>query len=418
MLQVPCFKHEGQYLLFFLPQKEATQYFCDICLLSLQEQSNLEKFQKLIHINKVQLNQIKALKYPEYLITKLDIDQQLLNYFNEFSQQDEVTLIKELKEIELKIQEMHTVLTKLFQQLKIVVQAREDLKQKIRSDLNQIVKLDQLKEIISSLSQLGDTINPQAIEKSEQTLHQYIKDLMLNNSAYLNEKLYDVLDQKQNQVKDLKEEKYPEFRRFGELYRQISEKHFSFNKWVDPKLLKTICCSLLTEQFSQKIQDIIQSKTGKKISQAQMIYQGTKDGLNGQIFLTKVNGKSNLLLVFKSSSQYIFGAYTPLKWIKQVANYQYIQDDSCSSLIFSQTHDQIYSLKQESKSLAICFSSGYPIAFGGGHDISINSDFQTGYSNLGFSYQWEQYKNVKSNHLFGQDQPKIQECEVFELIFF
>ncbi|CAD8202618.1 unnamed protein product [Paramecium octaurelia] len=409
MLQVPCYKHEGQYLLFFLPEQEITQYFCDICLLSLQENPNLEKFQKLIHIN-------KALKQPEYLITKLDIDKQLYNYFTEFSKQDDFALITELKEIEQKIQEMHKTLANLFQELQLFIKAREDLKQKIRDDLNQIVKIDQLKEIIISLNQLGDTVNPQAIEMSEQNLHQYIKNLIQNNGAYLNEKLFIALDQKQN-LKNLKIERFSEFQKFTELYHQISDQHFRLNKLVSLNLETKINCKLLKQQFFQKIQDTIQSKTAKKLLQAQLIFSGTKENLNGNLFLTKVIGKSNLLFVFKSSSQNIFGAYTPCKWIKIDSNYQYIQDDQCSSFIFSQTQDQIYPLKQDQKQYALCCHSGYPIAFGGGHDISINSDFQTGYSKLGFSYKWDQYQDASSTHLFGQDQPKIQECEVFEIKF-
>ncbi|CAD8095085.1 unnamed protein product [Paramecium primaurelia] len=96
-------------------------------------------------------------------------------------------------------------------------------------------------------------------------------------------------------------------------------------------------------------------------------------------------------MVFKSKSDYIFGAYSPCKW--ESCNGKYIEDNTLSSFIFSQTHDQVYPLKQDQKQYAIyCHSSVGP-RFGQGHDIQINSDFTDGNSRLGCLYQFNQYKN-------------------------
>ncbi|CAD8162479.1 unnamed protein product [Paramecium octaurelia] len=289
---------------FFYPKKKQLKIF----MISVyQEKSNLAKFRN-------QFISIKHQNQPEYLITKLNIDQQLFNYFKEFSQWDEVTLIKELKEIEQNIQNFNKIVLRT--KSSCVSKGRFELKNKKRFKLsNQCIlprslKIDQLKEIICSLNQLGDTINPQAIEKSEQTLHQYIMDLMLNNNAYLNETLFGVLGQ-YNQVKDLNQEKFPEFQRFGELYKQISEKHFILNKWIHPNLQIKINCILLKEKFSNKIQELIQSKTGKKISQVQMIYSGTKDGLNGQNVNEKSKWQMQFVVGFKfKQSAYIWSLYS------------------------------------------------------------------------------------------------------------
>ncbi|CAD8129022.1 unnamed protein product [Paramecium sonneborni] len=417
MNSIHCLQHEGQQLLFFLPQSDTTQYLCEICLHSFQEQQNLQKYQKAIQIT-------KALTYPEYLISKLDIDKNFFNYFIEVDNQDENFPIQQLKKIEQEILEMQSTLTKLYQDFKLFFQSYQDLQQKIRNDLKQviffitkIVKLDQLKEIINSLNQLGDTVCPQAIKSSEQNLHQYIKGLIQNNGAYLNDKIFHFQVQKLNQFKDLKKEKFPDINKINEIFKQISEQHCNLNKFINRRLQTNIKSNLLKLQYLSKIQDYIERKTDKTILQAQLIYQGTKDGLNGQIFLAKVNGKNNLLFVFKSSSGAIFGSYTPCKWVKMDANYQFFQDDSCSSFIFSQTHDQIYPLKQERKQYAICRHKDYPIAFGGGHDLQMNSDFQTGFSYLGNTYQCDQGLGLQNIYLFGQAQPNIQEFEVFELIF-
>ncbi|CAD8118081.1 unnamed protein product [Paramecium primaurelia] len=114
-------------------------------------------------------------------------------------------------------------------------------------------------------------------------------------------------------------------------------------------------------------------------------------------------------------SGYIFGGYSPCQWQQNKNNY--VQDDTLSSFLFSQTHDQIYPLKQDQKCHAIYCNSGYGPTFGGGHDIQITSDFKDGYSKLGHSYQWDKYENKYSTNLFGQDKPNISECEIFELKF-
>ncbi|CAD8213818.1 unnamed protein product [Paramecium octaurelia] len=125
---------------------------------------------------------------------------------------------------------------------------------------------------------------------------------------------------------------------------------------------------------------------------------------------TKINFGTDAML--SSQSGYIFGGYSPCQWQQNLGSY--VQDDTLSSFLFSQTHGQIYPLRQDRK-YSIYSSSGYGPTFGNGHDIYIASDFKDGYSNLGYAYQWDQYQNQKSSHLFGQDKPNITECEIYEL---
>ncbi|CAD8131361.1 unnamed protein product [Paramecium sonneborni] len=135
-----------------------------------------------------------------------------------------------------------------------------------------------------------------------------------------------------------------------------------------------------------------------------------------QIYWNKVNGKGNSLMVFKSKSDYIFGAYSPCKW---ESNKGYVEDNTLSSFIFSQTHDQVYALMQDQKQNAIyCDNSNYGSRFGGAPDIYICSDFTDGGSRLGYSYQFSQYKNQNVDpYLYGQVKPEIKECEIYELSF-
>ncbi|CAD8177437.1 unnamed protein product [Paramecium octaurelia] len=181
-------------------------------------------------------------------------------------------------------------------------------------------------------------------------------------------------------------------------------------------LIKIIKPKLLKDDFWIRLFFILQEKSKKTIKESKLIYQGTKDGLNKDQFWIKCNGKCNLIMIFQSQSGHIFGGYSPCKWQQNLNNN--VQDDTLSSFIFSQTHDQIYSLKLENKQNAISSWSSHGPRFGGGCDLAINSnDLQDGYSKLGHSYQWDKYQNSSSTHLFGQDKPQITECEIFELNF-
>ncbi|CAD8194026.1 unnamed protein product [Paramecium pentaurelia] len=189
--------------------------------------------------------------------------------------------------------------------------------------------------------------------------------------------------------------------------QQIFQKN-KFDQILKPNLLKA--------DYWIKIFYILQERTKKNIKQPVLIYQGTRDGLNNQQYWKKVNGKENLLMVFKSKSDYIFGAYSPCKW--ESCNGKYIEDNTLSSFIFSQTHDQVYPLKQDQKQYAIYCYSGNGPRFGQGYDIYIQGDFNDGNSRLGCSYQFNQYKGGNDDpYLFGQNKPEIKECEIYELQF-
>ncbi|CAD8130552.1 unnamed protein product [Paramecium sonneborni] len=178
----------------------------------------------------------------------------------------------------------------------------------------------------------------------------------------------------------------------------------AFIESIKPKLLK--------DDFWIRLFFILQEKSKKTIKESQLIYNGSRDGLNANSFWNKCDEKSNLLMIFKSQSEYTFGGYSPCKWENKCA----IQDDTLSSFLFSQTHDKIYPLQQDKKQYAIWGCNSYGPIFGYNYDICINHDF-TGSSTLGTVYQCDKYVNNQTSYLFGQGQPKIVECEIFELKF-
>ncbi|CAD8118061.1 unnamed protein product [Paramecium sonneborni] len=160
---------------------------------------------------------------------------------------------------------------------------------------------------------------------------------------------------------------------------------------------------LLQFEFGQKLYKFIEEKTKKKIKNKYLIYSETEAGLNYKTFWSYIDKMSNLLMIFKSKSQYIFGGFSSCQWLKQ--NKQYQVDETLSSFLFSQSYDQIYPIISSYYAI-INYDSG--IGFGC-EDLRISQDFQNGSSLLGGTNQ--------KHHLFGQATPNILECEILMFTF-
>ncbi|CAD8103168.1 unnamed protein product [Paramecium primaurelia] len=406
---IPCFKHEGSFILFINIGKQNTEFVCDECCVDLKA---LNSDQELIHIK-------NALRSPEFFISKLNISSSLKEYLIKLDKCNEQAMKSILKDFETKITDIQEILKGVYQELKCHVESILNKKQKIREELQKIIQFDKFTQFAINFIQLGDQINPQAIKQNEQILHEYLQDLTKNNYQELNQKLIDMLDRIKREPRDPKEDQYPQYRNLEEQFKQLNAKQIEFAKQISlinfGQFTIIYDSKLVSNQQSQKIINIIQSKLNKIVTNFSQIYLGTRDGLSGQAFWNKVQGKSNLLMIFKSKSGYIFGQFSPCQWNQNLN--AYVQDNTMSSFLFSQTHDQIYPLKDANKQNAIyCHQSQGP-SFGGGHDLQIGLDFQNGYSNLGHSYQSDQYQiTTKNTHLFGQTTPNIAECEIYQVI--
>ncbi|KAM3144777.1 hypothetical protein pb186bvf_003086 [Paramecium bursaria] len=163
-------------------------------------------------------------------------------------------------------------------------------------------------------------------------------------------------------------------------------------------------------QFPQIHQQISE---GKQI-QYQLLYQGTRDGLNGQTYWAKCNGQSNLLTIMTSKNGQKFGGYSPCVINSELNTW--VQDPSMKSFIFQYNKKEIYKLKNQSYA-QYCHAS-YGPTFGGGHDLHIAADFNSGQTNLGHSYDIAGQNVVDaSTHIFGQKTPLLQECKVYKVVF-
>ncbi|CAD8125460.1 unnamed protein product [Paramecium sonneborni] len=406
-MSIPCLKHVGSRFLYINYSKEKAEYQCELCLEMEQEKNEIQNNSKLIHIR-------RALNSPEYLLVKLNLSPFLDQFFKELNTLDETKMNTFMKDIENKILNLQNALQAIQKQLAQNVNWFQEQRSKIRDELKKVIKFEQFIQFTTKLEQLGDSINPQAIEQNEKQLHEYLQDLTKNNSKDLNNNVEDIIiriiepsnpNQKQLQIQI-----------FDLQLDQFKSSQIELQYQIDKINLGTrIGSCVLQRTYSMQIDNQISSRLNKKIKSFQKVYQGSKDGLNGQTFWNKINGKSNLLMIFKSKSGNIFGGFSLCQW--QLNEGTYVQDNTISSFLFSQTHNQIYPLKEANKQYAIYCNQTYGAVFGGGHDIYIRQDFNGGYSNLGHSYQWDQYQNVKSTHLFGQQTPNIVECEIFQVIF-
>ncbi|CAK58991.1 unnamed protein product (macronuclear) [Paramecium tetraurelia] len=170
--------------------------------------------------------------------------------------------------------------------------------------------------------------------------------------------------------------------------------------------------SLLTKDYASQLYQYLEKRTNQKIKNKYLLYSSKNQGLYTDIFNKSIDKMSNLLFVFKSYSEYIFGAFSPCQCLIQSGAYQI--DEQAQSFLFSQTNNEFYPISDKSKAI---YCTKDLLVFGQS-DLFINSGFQSGSSRLGVSYQCNQYNipNVK-NRLFGQPEPNIKICEVIMLTF-
>ncbi|CAD8195348.1 unnamed protein product [Paramecium octaurelia] len=170
--------------------------------------------------------------------------------------------------------------------------------------------------------------------------------------------------------------------------------------------------SLLTKNYSSQLYQYLEKRTNQKIKNKYLLYSSKNQGLYTDILNKSIDKMSNLLIVFKSKSEYIFGAFTPCQCLIQSGAYQI--DEQAQSFLFSQTNNEYYPIQDKTKAI---YCTKDLLAFGQS-DLYIYTGFQSGSSQLGVSYQCNQYNisDVK-NRLFGSPQPNITACEVIMLTF-
>ncbi|KAM3144878.1 hypothetical protein pb186bvf_003187 [Paramecium bursaria] len=243
-------------------------------------------------------------------------------------------------------------------------------------------EFQQLEELLTFIS-----LN---IEKSHQHINQQILDSQIQ-----------IIQNLQNQITKLSQESDKFFKAQIEYLKQL-------NKDQVPQNIQTvqnieICPEL--KDFPQ-INDLISD--GSRV-EYQLIYQGTKHGLNCKAYWNHCSGQQDLLTILVSQNGNIFGGYSPCQIIKTFNSH--LQDKTLKSFLFFYNKKQIFRIKKQQAHLAIfCNSSKGPTY--GHFDLEIESDFNKGSSNLGQCYDISSY-NIPDpkTYLFGDIKPSIKELQ-------
>ncbi|CAD8204018.1 unnamed protein product [Paramecium pentaurelia] len=322
-------------------------------------------------------------------------------------QQLENSIDTKQKAIHEKIEELSSNIEKKnIEQCQKLQQEKQELlkkinEEKIETNIQIEQQNNQFKQIIKENK---DEFTKQ--EKSISSVAQSIKEENWAN-AQLKKEIKEFGDQNQKGISQLAIKIDNQSK---ELIKINSEMEF----WLRDKIIQY---HLKTRQFrGLKIIYEITQKTKKTIKGSRDIYLGTRDGLKAEYFWQKAYNLENLFMVFKSKSGYIFGAYSPFKWDYNGSSNK--QDNTLSSFIFSQNHQQEYHLKEDKKNQAIHCDKDYGPSYGNYDDIKIAGDFIDGYSRLGTAYQFSSQKGNSNNpFLFGQEKPEIQNVKYIKYNF-
>jgi hypothetical protein len=172
-------------------------------------------------------------------------------------------------------------------------------------------------------------------------------------------------------------------------------------------------------QFDSKIistrPDIFSAFGAKTL---QLLYRGSRDGFNASGFHNKCNGHPNTVTLISSTTDSIFGGFTPLTWSSRGG---WVSDPSLQSFVFTikNPHNLPARLfKQQKEAYAIYDNSSYGPVFGNGHDLYVYGQWQSPsncFSNLGGSYTND--TGFEGNQvLTGAQCFTVKDIEVFEVV--
>lgn len=109
-----------------------------------------------------------------------------------------------------------------------------------------------------------------------------------------------------------------------------------------------------------------------KISFAKMIFKASDHNFQSASFKNHCVDKSPTLLIAKSDKGFIFGGYTPCRWLK-TKEQEFVSDPESKSFLFSLSKKTVFPIKPNQKNYAISAYGGWGPIFGSpyGPDLSI-----------------------------------------------
>ncbi|CAD8093546.1 unnamed protein product [Paramecium sonneborni] len=395
MNNIRCKDHPDNQIIFITWNSTIVKFICDECMaIDLQEGDLLQKQCKKMAIK-------KAIKEPEYFFTQFSLDEKNKTFFSAFKKFPDVELMNIIEKTKQNIQYIQLILDSIMKELQSEINKLINNKDIVRKQLNKVSQYQEFKELIQSLNK-KQKVTHDAVRQIEIQLEKIFLGIEKNSSDFNQEIKKAQEISKIDKVNDFLG--IEQLRLQIEQFKQISAFFMPVQKPIVP------------EEYFQYLLNKISLGAKKQIKFTDIIFDQQKDNLNSINFWNCVKDKENLLMIFKSQSGNIFGAYTPIKWVYEDTE---IMDHSCNSFLFSYTHKSIHQNNKGFHALNLqkykgpCFGQKYlSIDF----DLYIEGDFQKGYSNLGKAYTKESSQDSKT-HLFGQETPNIIQCQIFQIIF-
>ena len=202
--------------------------------------------------------------------------------------------------------------------------------------------------------------------------------------------------------------------RICSLYNDIS------GAWTEIQKIKTKEISYILKESNRQnefVKILLEWTGGKNI---ELIYRGTRDGMNGKAFYNKCSNKGPTITLIKNEKENIFGGYASISWILENSSKNYSAPDS---FLFTLTNIfNINPTKFPSKNdgKEIRYEPNYGPKFGYGTDLGLYPDFSQkgGWTCLGNTFP-----DIlgKGRSIFTGDSNnsnpdfKIKEIEVFQL---
>jgi hypothetical protein len=149
----------------------------------------------------------------------------------------------------------------------------------------------------------------------------------------------------------------------------------------------------------------------------ELLYRGSRDGFRLSNFHGKCDGHSNTVTMIETTTECIFGGFTPIGWD---SSNSWKEDSAKQSFLFrikDHRNSEPHAFPLSSSSYAICCNSSYGPTFGTGHNIHVADSChqnKSSYTNLGKNYVND--TGLDGTQVFtGEQYFTVREIEVFSI---
>ncbi|CAK67921.1 unnamed protein product (macronuclear) [Paramecium tetraurelia] len=304
----------------------------------------------------------KALKIPEVLLSKINIEPMFKTFFSKISLVSGAELDQQKKQWIQEFEGIKAEIDKMISDTNVFFEHLSQTLQQYRTNLRRIIKFETFEQLTSFSSIIIYQHRQSIIGQIEQKIQLYINSIQ-HESNNENKQTIEALIQ--DYKKKINNVKFPPS---TETQDRLENKFKSFKMAVEIRFKQAnpsyTCSSLLSETNFDNIQARITPNSNSAYS---LIYKGSFDGLNTNQFWSKVSNKSNLLMIMKTrNNQCVFGGYSPCQWFK-TPQPQVLADQEATSFLFVQNPNQqlyYYPIKKEFKHQAITLNQNYGPIFG------------------------------------------------------